>query len=53
MAKRYPLGVLGAETLQNFQDLIKNDDERVVDKMRANMVTKMEDGFSDVTDSGE
>jgi hypothetical protein len=53
LVKKHELDVDGVETLQNFRDLIKDDDERVADKMRANMVTQMEDDFSDVTDSGE
>ena len=53
LVKKHELDADGVETLQNFRDLIKDDDERVADKMRANMVTQMEDDFSDVTDSGE
>jgi len=50
LVKMHPLTDEGKDTLQSFLDLIKIENEKVVEKMRENMVTTMHDDFEDITE---
>jgi len=50
LVKMHTLTDGGKDNLQNFLDLVKIENEKVVEKMRENMVTTMHDDFEDVTE---
>jgi hypothetical protein len=50
LVKMHTLTDEGKDNLQNFLDLVKIENEKVVEKMRENMVTTMHDDFEDVTE---
>ena len=51
LSKKHEVTAEDKETLQNFFDLIKIENEKVTEKMRENMNTTLKEDFSDVVDA--